>query len=339
MDLAPIISIIIPVYNTERWLSECISSVLNQSFTLFELILVDDGSADACPSICDSYAKNDSRVKVIHKVNAGVSAARNDGIKRSVGKYIMFIDADDLLPEGALKKLYDLIKNDDYDIVFGQYVLDYPRKQIPKATRLTSGVYSYQDVKFYLIDDGTLAGFLFGSVWGGIYQRSRIVNNNILFDEKVKINEDGLFNFLLIPKCNKIFVTEEIVYIYRQWKIEKLSALTKNNNYDVCQQVLKEYIKDLDDDFELQMQRREVSILFWNALRIEKSKCSWKEARVFLENLLRDKSVTCNFEKLDFCRMNKYKRVLFALLQHHLFFTCFFLIKYVAPVLRVRIKR
>ena len=343
MDLTPIISIVIPVYNAvynaEKSLSECISSVLNQSFTSFELLLVDDGSVDSSLDVCNAYAQKDLRVKVIHKIHAGVSAARNTGIKAAAGKYLMFIDSDDLLPEGALKKLYDLIKNDNYDVVFGQHVLDYSARQIPKTARLAPGVYSYQDIKSNLIDDGTLTGFLFGNVWAAIYQRSPILNNNILFDEKVEVNEDGLFNFLLLSRCNKIFVTKEIVYIYRKWKTAKTRTLTKNKKFDACQQVLKGYIKLLDGNFELQMQRREISILFWNALRIEESSCSWKEAKIFLAGLLQDKSVTCNFDKLDYARMNKYKKVLSALLQRRHLFAFYFLVKYVVPILQRRVKR
>ena len=333
--MCPVVSVIIPIYNAERFLSECISSVLKQSFTLFELLLVDDGSVDASPSICDASEKKDSRVKVIHQVHAGVSAARNAGIKASVGKYLVFVDADDLLPEGALQKLYDLIKADNYAAVFGQHLLDYSGRQIPKAARLAPGVYSYQDVKANLIDDGTLSGFLFGSVWGAIYQKS----SNLFFDEKVELNEDGLFNFLLLSKVNKVFVTNELVYIYRKWKTAKSSVLTKNDKFYVCQQALKDYLKNLDDDFELQMQRREITILFWNALRIQGCSCSWKEAKVFLKGLLSDKCVTSNFEKLDYARMNKYKKVLFSLLQHRQLFAFFFLAKYVAPTLQKTLKR
>ena len=113
------ISIIIPVYNTEKYLRRCIESVLSQSFTDFELILVDDGSKDSSPQICDEYASQDKRVRVIHKVNGGVSAARNDGLDIAKGEYVTFIDSDDWVEREYLQSLYD---KRSLDFVIGNFI-------------------------------------------------------------------------------------------------------------------------------------------------------------------------------------------------------------------------
>ena len=105
------VSIIIPVYNVEKYLSKCLDSIINQSFKNFELLLIDDGSSDNSGKICDEYAMNDKRIKVIHKKNEGVSRARNIGIDLSKGRYIMFCDSDDFVKRDWCKKLYDLQKN------------------------------------------------------------------------------------------------------------------------------------------------------------------------------------------------------------------------------------
>ena len=118
----PAISIIIPVYNAENYLRRCIDSVLSQSFTDFELILVDDGSKDKSPQICDEYASQDTRVRVIHKANGGVSAARNDGLDIAKGEYITFIDSDDWVERDYLSTLSNYR---DYDIVFFSHRLIY----------------------------------------------------------------------------------------------------------------------------------------------------------------------------------------------------------------------
>ena len=106
-------SIIIPVYKVEEYLEKCIKSVLNQTYKNFELILVDDGSPDKCPLICDNYAKIDSRVFVIHKQNGGVSSARNEGIKVAKGEYIWFVDSDDFVEENSLEILSEYINKTD----------------------------------------------------------------------------------------------------------------------------------------------------------------------------------------------------------------------------------
>lgn len=106
---SPKISIIVPVYNVEQYLENCINSVLNQSFRNFQLILVDDGSKDSSGEICDRFVQKDSRVKVIHKSNAGVSAARNAGIDIATGQFICFIDSDDWIESEYLQKIVDEI--------------------------------------------------------------------------------------------------------------------------------------------------------------------------------------------------------------------------------------
>lgn len=114
--LSPIFSIIVPVYNVERYLRKCIESILNQSFANFELLLVDDGSTDNSGRICDEYANGDSRIKVIHKVNEGVSIARNTGINMATGALVTFIDSDDWIEDDYLQTIFD--EGGDSDILF-----------------------------------------------------------------------------------------------------------------------------------------------------------------------------------------------------------------------------
>ena len=120
-------SIIVPVYNVEKYLCECIDSILTQSFTDYELILVDDGSPDNCPAMCDSFASDDKRVKVIHKENGGLSDARNAGIKAAVGQYVMFVDSDDYIEEGSLGRIAEtVLHGESKDIVFLNALCLYP---------------------------------------------------------------------------------------------------------------------------------------------------------------------------------------------------------------------
>ena len=118
----PQISIIVPVYKVEKYINRCIDSILTQTFTDFELILVDDGSPDNCPAICDRYVSKDNRVKVIHKKNGGVSSARNSALDIAQGEYITFVDADDLLEQNALYALLDGMKSLENGLVIGGIV-------------------------------------------------------------------------------------------------------------------------------------------------------------------------------------------------------------------------
>ena len=106
------ISVIVPIYKVENYLHRCVDSIINQTYTNLEIILVDDGSPDNCPMICDEYAKKDSRIRIVHKKNEGVAVARNVGIDIATGKYIMFVDSDDFIENDMIKSmLYDLINN------------------------------------------------------------------------------------------------------------------------------------------------------------------------------------------------------------------------------------
>lgn len=115
----PLISVIVPVYKVEKYLPRCLDSILSQSFTDFELLLVDDGSPDSCPEICDEYARRDRRISVIHKENGGLSSARNAALDRATGQYISFVDSDDYITADALQTLYSALTETDSDIAVG----------------------------------------------------------------------------------------------------------------------------------------------------------------------------------------------------------------------------
>ena len=114
-----LISVVVPVYCVEEWLEGCIESILRQTYTNIELILVDDGSPDRCGEICDEYARIDKRVKVVHKENGGASSARNTGIDMATGEYLVFVDSDDILTETCIETLYSGIQNNGYQYVAG----------------------------------------------------------------------------------------------------------------------------------------------------------------------------------------------------------------------------
>ena len=116
------VSVIVPVYKVEKYLERCIKSIVNQTYKEIELIIVDDGSPDKCPEICDKWAEKDKRIKVIHKNNEGVSSARNKGIELSKGKYIVFIDQDDYVTDEHIEVLYDCITSNNVDLVISNLI-------------------------------------------------------------------------------------------------------------------------------------------------------------------------------------------------------------------------
>ena len=175
----PLFSIIVPVYKTEKYLDKCILSILKQSYKDFELILVDDGSPDNCPIICDEYKKKDKRIKVLHKENGGVSSARNAGLTVAEGEYIWFIDSDDYIETFSLQQLYEAQKEQKADL----YVFNNG-----SIHEMSIGNIDEFLEKYYFT---YILGF---GPWNKLYKRNVISSNNLKFDTQETIGEDLLFN-------------------------------------------------------------------------------------------------------------------------------------------------
>lgn len=179
----PKISVIVPVYNTEKYLRRCIDSILGQTFTDFELILVDDGSLDNCPQICDEYAAKDRRVIVIHKRNEGVSAARNCGLDVAQGTYIAFCDSDDYWDLSYLNQLVHEIEWEKADCVVSNYIiLDEEGEKIGQSKHYESSkmIVNQEERRSYLLRD-ILGGKTGWEVWTRLFRSTIIQGNNIRF--------------------------------------------------------------------------------------------------------------------------------------------------------------
>lgn len=211
------LSIIVPVFNVEKYLSRCIDSILGQSFSDFELLLVDDGSKDASGSICDEYAKRDTRVQVFHKENGGVSSARNVGLDNAQGEWVYFVDPDDMLIENGLKIMYDCVC-DDIDMVlagFDEYFEDGTLKQ-PVSIRRKELLSPSESVLICYEKYSRYFRYL-GYLWIRLFRKKKINDNNLRFDESIAIKEDTLFIVQYLGKCSgkTIFTTEPVYKYYR----------------------------------------------------------------------------------------------------------------------------
>lgn len=202
------ISIIIPIYNTERYLSECLDSIISQTYKNWECILVDDGSKDNSPKICDEYVNKDSRFSVIHKANAGVSAARNDGLNKAQGEWITFVDSDDYLRPLFLEHL---LKHQEADIVWnGTQFFSGNDEKVQYNDCIASEAESIG-----LALKRNMFHWAFGTPWGKLYRHSIIEMNNLRFDVKMFFREDEVFLFQYLLYCNKVCFTSYTDYCYR----------------------------------------------------------------------------------------------------------------------------
>jgi len=213
----PKISIIVPVYNVEAYLRICVDSILAQTFSDFECILIDDGSPDNCPSICDEYAAKDGRFKVIHQKNAGTAYARDAGVKVSTGESLVFVDSDDKIPQDALQSLYEKQCETDADIVCGAIKFIYKKTE----RVFVSFPNSFDSPLEYILSPSVCCGLP-----GKIYKR-KIYHNNLHL-QKLNFGEDLIVNLqlFLLARQEKIVFISTIVYIYDN----RANGITKRIN-------------------------------------------------------------------------------------------------------------
>ena len=205
------ISIIIPVYNAAAHIDKCLESIVGQTFTDIEIILVNDGSTDNSAEKCDNWAKKDSRIKVIHKPNGGVSSARNAGLDAASGKYITFADSDDWIAPNAMETCVSEMDAHQLDLLVCGYNTVFPDRTTTNCmdcNMFTRSEYK-ENISRYI---GTSVGF--NSVWNKVYSADIIKLYHIRFDETMQINEDGVFNCRYFIAAHRIKCIPNAFYYY-----------------------------------------------------------------------------------------------------------------------------
>ncbi|SHJ28832.1 glycosyltransferase family 2 protein [Pseudobutyrivibrio xylanivorans] len=206
------ISVIIPVYNVEKYLERCINSILSQTYKNVEIVLVDDGSKDSSPQICDDFSLKHDNIKVIHIPNGGVSNARNLGIKEAKGEWITFVDADDYLDLSHLEVLNNSVES-NVDLGVCDYKLVSENGEVIQARVLTDE-FPNSFSKIQALEDMGRGTSVWGYVWNKLFKKELIISNDIWFDSDIKIWEDMLFCAEYISYCEKVFVAQNSSYNY-----------------------------------------------------------------------------------------------------------------------------
>ncbi|CEQ23954.1 capsular polysaccharide biosynthsis protein [[Clostridium] sordellii] len=237
------ISIIVPVYNVEEYVGKCIESVLNQEYRRLELVIVDDGSKDKSGEICDSYKEKDNRVKVVHTINRGLSAARNEGIRHATGDYIMFLDGDDFIAKDCIDEIANLIETKgEADIITGRLVEYYDE------SRSNSYGFELDESSFEDKSGAYVLDYLFKnapySPWSAcvtIYNKNYIVENEFYFTEGVTSEDLDLLPRIYM-KANKVIPYNRAFYYYRQLRPNSIiNTVNSKRFYDIVH-ILKRYI-------------------------------------------------------------------------------------------------
>ena len=212
----PTVSIIVPVYNAESSLSRCVDSILGQEYQDFELLLADDGSTDRSGSICDAYAASDSRVKVIHKSNTGVSDTRNTAISHACGTYLQFLDSDDWITPDATKLFVRAVENTQCDMVIADFYRVVGERVSHKGDIDDNSVLTREEFAGHMMKNP--ADFYYGVIWNKLYRRDIVEKYNLRMNTELSWCEDFLFNLEYILHAETFYALKAPVYYYVKTK-------------------------------------------------------------------------------------------------------------------------
>ena len=232
-----LISVVIPVYNVERYLQRCLNSVVSQTYKNLEIILVDDGSTDLSGKICDEWASKDNRIVVIHKTNGGLSSARNTGLDVAKGRYIAFVDSDDYVEKDYVKTLVKVLEEEKVDVAVCGFWYLYKNHLEQKGYSGTCILMSQIDYLQFFLTDWTC-----GLIWNKIFKRK--VVNGIWFEEG-HIIDDEFFTYKAIINCNRVALFEDPLYYYR---MRATSVMSSSSEY--VERILLDKIKYTKERFE-----------------------------------------------------------------------------------------
>ena len=235
-----IISVIIPVYNCEAYLSRCLNSVINQSYLNLQIILIDDGSTDGSGMICEQYAEKDKRIRVIHQENGGVGKARNRGLKEVTGEWVAFIDSDDWIHSQYFEIMMKCQETSDADVVM---VRSTRTAKFIEEQIIFTDCLEYSSMTIYEILSDVIAKT---RIWGRIYRASLI--EGVRFPESVHLGEDTCFNLKAIlscEKCNCIMITKAMYFYF-----DRNDSLVHTADYNDLFEVAKWYIEQVNQEIE-----------------------------------------------------------------------------------------
>ena len=296
----PYFSVIVPVYGVESFLEQCVESILAQDFFDYELILVDDGSPDRCPEICDAYAREYSQIRVVHKHNGGLSSARNAGTEAAEGKYIWWVDADDWIADGALSALHHACQGNDPDMVkFNHYRFRKEPKEVcsnahPGAYHGESEIRTLLDQAFYTPGEYCL------SACCHLYKREFLREHQFCFVSEREVgSEDYLFNLQTLVCARRFHVIDTPLYFYRL----RVGSLTQRYRTNLLEQYTNLYRQLKHYYHQRQLYDIDGRICRFYVWHLIHGTCVGNEYRVTTEHTMEEgrKRLSLFLRSADFC--------------------------------------
>ena len=332
------ISVIVPVYNVEKYLEKCIDSIINQEYKNIEIILVNDGSTDKSIDICKKYKNIDDRIVLIDKKNAGVSSSRNLGISLAKGDFIAFIDPDDWIEKDMLFNMYKKCNQGNFDMCICNYVIEYENfyKKIDMKVPFSKKIFNDKsDIMKYiiasLISSETLnqdEGFMMGSICRILVKSSIIKENNILFDENITYSEDLLFLLKILLNTERLCIDDKTYYHYFQRENSAVNSYRKTYYDDVMKvyNKINEILSQEENTEDIIYQRMDNAYYRYSMASILNEfrnpyKFSYKEKIIMIKKVCYDKNIHRILNKLNLNGFStKKKFIIYCIRKKYIFF-------------------
>lgn len=303
-----LVSVIIPIYKVEKYLDKCIQSVAQQTYKNLEIILVDDGSPDNCPQICDEYTKKDSRIKVIHKENGGLMSARQAGLKIACGDYIGFVDSDDWIEPDMYAHFADAIAKYNCDIAVCEFFYNYPERQQESVQSLKKPFYTKNELMREIYPTMIFAGRFYDygvmpSCWSKIYKKDLLEKHLPLVDTDITIGEDAAFTFPCMLDAENACYIDKALYHYRINKKSMTQEYSKDLHSKILipYNTLREYLNKSCYDYSAQLDYYLLSLL--NGIVRNEAKKGNPKSRAqsieVLKQFTKDKSITSAVKRVN----------------------------------------
>lgn len=336
-----LVTVVIPVYNVEKYLDQCVKSVINQSYQNLEIILVDDGSPDSCPQKCEDWAERDSRIKVIHKKNAGLGMARNTGIENASGEYIYFLDSDDYIALDAIEKCYQLAEKENAEVVTFGVIHVNSKGEIEKVTipKPEKYVYAGSEVQDTFLPDllapDTATGKVTNlrmSAWASFFSMRLITENNWRFvSEREIISEDyysQLFFYRFVKKaavlpdalyfhCDN---TTSLTHVYRRDRLEKNKKFYRSS-LAVCDELA------YSEEVKKRLSYAFISNLIGALKLIAQADCSRREKKIYMNEIFSDVEFQAALTKMELKKESAGRKALLIAAKHKLYALCRLMVK------------
>lgn len=325
----PSISVIIPIYKVEKYLKRCVESVRKQTLTDLEIILVDDGSPDDCPRICDEYLKEDSRIKVIHKQNGGLAFARNAGMNIATGNYLFFLDSDDWLESDGMQRLYETAEKYQVDFVRYRAIrTGWPGMEenapcmVEEIRELQEGLYDKKRIinEIYprlLATPQLTMGAIVGA-WGSLYRTDFLRKNQLSFYEEVKFSEDLIFSANVVRAANSFYFIDTPGVYHYFYNPNSISKSFREGRWDSCKSLIHYCEKDFANDTTYDF-KRELYYLRWFcimlALNERKYLKGYSEKREYCKKLLNDPVIRRTKLRLSYFNVTWKQKVVMILVR------------------------